>query len=207
MLPKILKDILENYDPEDLDIVIKKVDYQASNPKLDIQVSVHGYHEQDNFVQRWNIETIQYRQSKFSLDYSSSLEISNDHPILWQFSDYQSSIYFSGNCSDPNLMFIDLYKLHKSLFEGLISFEETLNQGNDFCNFISNSTSGLLANGPKKLLVKYGEILKKYNLNYTIIGDRIPTYWNGEKHETEVGNAKVLFIDSSYIVADEFLFS
>ena len=207
MIPKDLSDILENYDPEDFDVVITKVDYETTNPKFDIQCSVKSYNDEDNFIRRWTIDTKQHRQSKISLDFASTFEISNDHPILWQFSDKQSEIYFSGHCSDADKLFIDLYKTHKSLFGNFTAFEDTVHFANDFKHLMKTS-SGLLSNGPNKLMIKYAELLEPYNLSYSLIGDRMPTYYDceNEKHITETGNAKVLFIDNSYIVADEFIF-
>jgi hypothetical protein len=64
-----------------------------------------------------------------------------------------------------------------------------------------------LASGPRKLLEKYATVLDRYNIRFSIIGDRVPQYWDGENHSDETGNAKVLFVDNSYIIADEFLFA
>ena len=208
MIPKDLSDILENYDPEDFDIVITKVDYETTNPRFDIQFSVKGYNDFESFIRRWTIDTKQHRQSKISLDFASTFQISTDHPILWKFSDNQSELYFSGHCSDANKLFIDLYKINLSLFENLIPFEDTIHFANDF-EFLMKSSSGLLAKGPNKLMVKYAEVLERYSLNFSLIGDRMPTYydWDKELHIIETGNAKVLFIDNSFIVADDFIFT
>ena len=205
VLPINLTDILEKYDPEDFDIVITNVDYKTSEPKLDFQISVQGYNEEDNFVRSWTIETKHHRQSKIFLDSASSLEISKDHPILWKFSDMQSEIYFNGHCSDVDKLFISLYKIHRALFEDLIPFSDSIRSVDDL-SWLMKTTSGLLAQGPRKLMTEYSGLLAQFNLQYSVIGDRIPTYWDGEKHVNEVGNAKVLFIDNSYIIADDFNF-
>jgi hypothetical protein len=205
VLPKDLTDILENNDPEDIRIAITKINFETSNPNFDIKVTVQGYNNDDNVVRCWTIKTEQYRKSKISLDLASTLDLNQDHPILWQFSDTHSEIYFSGHCSEPDKLFISLYKIHKTLFQDLIPFGDCIRDANDF-NWLTNSPSGLLAQGPKKLMAKYASLLGQHNLEFSIIGDRVPTYWDGEKHVTETGNAKVLFIDNSYIIADDFQF-
>ena len=133
------------------------------------------------------------------------MEISHTHPVLWEFSDKQSEIYFKGHCDDVDKLFSNLYKLHTSLFGNLLPIENTLNNMYDF-NKLIEAENGLLAKGPQKLMNLYGNILEQHNLTYSRIGDKVPTYWDGEKHVTETGNAKVLFIDDSYVIADDFQF-
>ena len=202
MLPKKLSDILDNYDPEDLDIIISKVDYDNTNSKFDFQLSIISWTE-EKFDHAWFVKTKQYRKSKILFDRASTLQIAKEHPVLWEFSDIQSEIYFNGQCNNIDQLYLGLCKVHKALFKDLTAFDETIN-GIDFYQLMSAS-NGLLAKGPKKLLVQYGEVLEQNGIKYSIIGDSMPTYWNGQ-HLPEVGNAKALFIDNSYIIADEFQF-
>jgi hypothetical protein len=204
VLPKELSDIIEEYDPEDFDVFITKVNYDIPNLKFDFQLSIKSQ-TKNNFDRTWSVSTKLYRQSRISFEHASSVEIVQEHPILWQFSDKQAAIYFAGDCKNLNNLYFDLYNVHKAVFQGLLSFDESLNDAIDFNRLMSSST-GLLAKGPQKLLNHYAEILEKHNLKHSIIGDRTPTYWNGKEHLNEVGNAKVLFVDNSYIIADDFQF-
>jgi hypothetical protein len=205
VIPEKLQNILTNHDPEDIAIYFLQVDNENADPSFKIQVSGFGYNDEENYVLEWTIKTIQYRSSKISLDKASSIKISSDEPLLWYYSDKHCSLYFNGSCSDTGNLFLDLYRLHNSLFYGLLNFEDTLNQPYNFDNLIQ-SKNGLLAIGPRKLLEKYATILDRYNIQHSIIDDKVPQYWNGEKNIDETGNAKVLFIDSSYIIADKFVF-
>ena len=205
MLPIKLQNILTEHDPEDIAISILQVDNENPDPSFKIQVSGFGYNDEENYVLEWIIKTVQFRSSRISFDPASSIEILNDDPILWSYSDKQCSLYFNGSCSDTDKLFLELYRVHNSIFNGLLNFEDTLNQPYDFESLIQ-SKNGLLANGPRKLLEKYATVLDRHNIKYSIIGDRVPQYWDGEKHNDETGNAKVLFIDNSYIVADKFVF-
>jgi hypothetical protein len=205
VLPKRLTEILNDHDPEDIAISITKIDFETNNLNFVLKVSGFGYNDEDNYEYRWTVNTEHYRTSKFSLDFASSISISDTHPLLWQFSDKQSELYFNGNCNDPDKLFLDLYKSHQACFEGLTDFEETINQHDNFEPLLK-SRNGLLASGPNKLMSMYADVLPKHNLTYSIIGDRVPTFWDGDKHVLETGKAKVLFIDSSYIIADDFNF-
>ena len=205
MLPEKLQDILTNHDPEDIAISFLQVDNENAEPIFKIQVSGFGYNHEDNYILEWIIKTVQFRSCRISLDTASSIEISNDDPILWNYSDKQCLLYFNGSCSDTDKLFLELYRVHNSIFNGLLNFEETLNQPYNF-EILIQSKNGLLASGPKKLLEKYATVLDRHDIKYSIIGDRVPQYWDGEKHHDETGNAKALFIDNSYIIADKFVF-
>jgi hypothetical protein len=206
VLPKRLTDILNDHDPGDIAISITKIDFETNNLNFVIKISGFGYNDEDNYEYRWTVNTVHYRTSKFSLDFACSIYITDTHPLLWQFSDKQSELYFNGICSDADRLFLDLYKAHNACFEGLIDFEETINQPDNFEPLLK-SRNGLLASGPNKLMNMYADVLSKHNMSSSIIGDRVPTFWDGEKHVLETGKAKVLFIDNSYIVADDFEFA
>jgi hypothetical protein len=205
VLPEKLQDILTNHDPEDIAISILQVDNDNPDPSFKIQVSGFGYNDEENYILEWIIKTVQFRSCRISFDPASSIEISNDNPLLWYHSDKQCSIYFDGSCGDTDKLFLELYRVHNSVFNGLLNFEETLNQPFNFDRLIQ-AKNGLLASGPRKLLEKYATVLDRYNIRHSIIGDQVPQYWDGGKHNDETGNAKVLFIDNSYIIADEFIF-
>lgn len=205
MLPEKLQHILKDHDPEDISILILKIDNKEAELNLKIQVSGFGYNDEENYILEWTIKTIQYRSSRVCFDTASSIEISIDEPLLWYYSDKQSSIYFNGSCNDTDKLFLDLYRVHNSIFKGQLNFEDTLNQSYKFDSLLK-SNNGLLASGPRKLLEEYATVLNRHNIKYSIIGDIVPQYWNGQKNNEEIGNAKVLLIDNSYIIADKFVF-
>ena len=120
--------------------------------------------------------------------------------------DKQSQLYFRGACSDSDKLFLDLYRVHNSIFGGLLNFETTINQAYNFGNLMK-SRNALLASGPRQLMDEYRVVLERHKLECSIIGDRIPTYWDGENHVLENGSAKVLFIDNGYMIADAFEFT
>lgn len=200
MLPDILNEIFENNDPEDISISILKA--ESENRELKITIEVSGY---DFGNHTWQIDTVNYRAGNILFDTSHEMEIRKEHPLLWQFSDEQSELYFSGYTDNVEKLFFDLHKVHYSNFYNLSSFEESLNLLKDFKRLIG-SKNGLLARGSNKLMRLYAQILEAHEMEYSIIGNRIPTFWDGAGRVEETGTAKVLFIDNSYIIADEFVF-
>lgn len=205
MFPEELYDIISNKNPEELSILLLQIDNQNKELLIKIQVSTVGYDDQEVFSQEYSIKTVNYRSSRVSFENASSLEILTEDPLLWYYSDRQSSLYFNGACQNKEKLYFDLHEIHRSLFQGNLDFEDSLNNIIQFDRLIE-SQNGLLASGPTKLLKSYGVVLDKHNMNYSIVGDHFPKYWDGEQNITESGNAKVLFIDDSYIIADEFIF-
>ena len=204
MIPNKLKKVINN-DPEDIEIFIKKVNFENQELKVNIIVSGYDYEKQNDFTEEWEIETKNYRTSKISFNFSSNIEILTEHSLLWEFVDKHSELYFNGTTNQYEKLFTDLYKVHYSSFQEYASFQDTINKLQEFGELIQ-SGNGLLAKGPNKLLENYGKILTKHNIKYSIIGNNTPIFWNGNEAVGEDGLAKLLFIDDSYIIADEFMF-
>ncbi len=84
MLPDKLTKILNEHDPEDIAISITKVEFETNNLNFVIKVSGFGYNDEENYEYRWKINVVQYRTSKISLDFASSISISNTTPFFRQ---------------------------------------------------------------------------------------------------------------------------
>lgn len=205
MIPSDLAVILEESDAEDITISILHTDFENREARFKILVTGYSYEEEENFKYEWIIETVNYRTSKIMFDCSFNMEITTDHALLWQFSDKQSELYFNGFTDFTQNLYFDLYQTHYNCFENLEDFQQTIHNPRNF-DRLRRPSSGLLARGPNKLMQLYGAILKGYGINYSIIGERLPTFWNGYGTEEEEGKAKVLFMAGSYIIADDFLF-
>ena len=206
MLPQKLQQILNDHDPEDISISILKIVFECQDPTFKIRISGDGYNDESNYIIEWTVNTVRFRTSRLSFDFASQIVLLDNHPLLWQYSDKQSQLYFRGACSDSDKLFLDLYRVHNSIFGGLLNFESTINQAYNFGNLMK-SRNALLASGPRQLMDEYRVVLERHNLECSIIGDRIPTYWDGENHVLENGSAKVLVIDNGYMIADAFEFT
>lgn len=205
VLPDKLQRILENFDPEDTLIIIERIEFEGSELFLKIKVSA-AVHELDPETLELTLRTVRYRSSRLIMKNADAIEISFNSPLLWNYSDIQSALYFNGVCSDPHGLFVDLYNVHETIFGNLQHFNDTLNMGSNFEHLL-NSGYGLLAKGPKALLTKYSMVLASYGISHSLVDTSIPKYWDGETRIPESGDAKILFIGDSYIIADKFIFA
>ena len=98
MLPIEIQYLLDNYEAEDISLLITKADYSGEVPVLSLTEYKSGKKPQN-----WTLEIIGHRISEIS--FSSIVEdsrilITDDHPLLWQYADVQSELYFNGSTND-----------------------------------------------------------------------------------------------------------
>jgi len=116
--------------------------------------------------------------------------------LLWQYNDEQVSLYFSGKCTDVARLHFNLCQTHIQVTGGWLHYNTQLEHLQKIENNLAY-TSGLLAQGPRKLLTAYAGCLERNGLDYSIIHGYHP---KGEPK-------KVLLFYDGYVVAEEFSFS
>ena len=206
MLPEELSKIFEQYDYEDFNLGITNValDSDIFTAKFEIQSA--GVGDLDPLDTKWILTATGYRESRITFDYAANILISSEHPILWKYIDTQCELYFNGQCPDIGKFFADIYDIHYELFESYTPFESYLNARHLYP--LMEANNGLLARGPKKLLTRYAERLKDCGVDFSIIGERGATYWDGKSFIPESKDLKALFFSETgtYIVATGFQF-
>lgn len=205
MIPEELNEIFKKYDHEDFDLSVTKIEY--SPDELRIVFSFESKIDQFDFNQNWELQVVGDRKNKISFDFGSAIRIVEDHPLLWEFKDTQCELYFNGRCSNPALLFVDLYKIHLDLFGSYKHFETNTHAYNFYA--LLQAENGMLAQGPKKLLVKYAECIKNHGMDFSIIGERPPSYWNGKEYIRVAEDIKILFVTDTdgFIIAQDFIFT
>ena len=108
MLPQKLQEILNDHDPEDISISILKIVFEGQDTTFQIRVSGDGYNDESNYIYEWTVNTVRFRTSRLSFNLASQIVLVDNHPLLWQYSDKQSQLYFRGACSDSDKLFLDL---------------------------------------------------------------------------------------------------
>jgi hypothetical protein len=166
---------------------------------------VQDINERGGISQKWTIEAAGHRKNHVSFDFADFMEIKDDHPLLWEFTDTQCQLYFTRQCKDPAKLFFDLYATHKRLF-GNINGSTFLSAKRHPISNRFNIANGLLTQGSKKLMEKYAECLKQNGLDFSIISERPAKYWDGEQFNEEDTNLKVLFFGNTYVIAKDFSF-
>lgn len=196
LLPTEIQYLLDNYDAEDISLLITKADYSSDVPVLSFKIC-----ESDANPQNWTLEVIGHRASEISFTSiveNSTILITNDHPYLWQYSDVQTSLYFKGSSPDIYRVVAELNEIDFKLFGRYLNSSEQLYT-------ILRTSNGLLSNGPKKLLTQYEKCLNKHGIETSIVGEYVPTYWDG-KNKFSGETLKIFLISGSYIVAQDFIF-
>ena len=160
--------------------------------------------EKDQINQLWRIEVLHPKKNYISYEYTDFIEIKNDHPLLWEFTDIQCELYFTGHCEDKAKLFYDLYMTHKQVFGNYQCFNIWLGSGKDHSNSLPYS-SGLLTQGSQILMERYAACLKQNGLDYTIIGKRQPVYWDGAQFLPEK-KVNILLFEQAFIIAEGFSF-
>lgn len=205
MLPEELNEIFEEYAEDEYNLYITKFDYSEDNFVIDFVLHVQNINDMGAFRQNWTIRATDHRKDHISFDSADFIKIKDDHPLLWEFTDTQCQLYFTGQCKDPTKLFYDLYVTHKRTFGRYQCFNISFGEETTYFKPFQYS-NGLLTQGSKKLMELYADCLKLNDLDFTIIGERPAKFWNGEQYTLESGGLKVLFLGDTYIIAKDFSF-
>ena len=197
MLPEEIKYLLDNYDAEDSSLIINKADYSGNIPILNLTL----YQIVGN-PQFWKLEVNGHRDSQLSFTHIISdtiIKFTNDHPLLWQYSDEQCELYFAGISKNPAKVIAELKQIDLDLFG-------TYQKSGGQLNALLQTSNGSLGKGSKKLLTKYAACLNKHDIKTSIIGVYTPTYSDG-KNQFSGKKLKLFLIRGSYIVGQDFIFT
>ena len=205
MLPKKINDIFKEYAEDEYNLHVIRTDYSATIFSIDLALDIQDINDKGAISQEWKIEITGHVKNQISFDSFSLIEIKKTHPLLWEFTDTQCQLYFSGLCKDPTKLFFDLYLTHKRLFGAHQCFNVSFGEDTSYFKLFQYS-NGLLTQGSKKLMEIYADCLKRNGLDFTIIGERSPSYWNGEQFIAEDQDLRILFLGETYIIAKDFSF-
>jgi hypothetical protein len=131
---------------------------------------------------------------------AQSVELTDDHPLLWKFRHDSASAYFSG--SAPNVLAAvgALYEVHLREVGEWFNLEDCVNSQIVMSNLLLTG-NGLLAQGPMPLLVKYKDALRSHGILVDIVS---PYPAGGRMSSLELQNklrneSKVLLIGDSFV--------
>jgi len=204
MIPIELKR-LANDDEEETGLHITNIDYRSDN--IIISFSFYGESNVDNskIIEQWTVEAVDNRKTNISFDYGGFIDIKADHPLLWEFTGIQCSLYYTGWCNDAPKLFFDLYTAHKQIFGHTQCFNIHFHIEKTY-PMLSAYSNGLLTTGPKRLMNEYTKCLQKNGLDYNIIGEYPAKYWDGKNYIVEEEGLKVLFLGQTFVVVKDFIF-
>jgi hypothetical protein len=197
LLPAAIKYLIDNYDAEDINLSITKADFSGDTPIISLSI-----HELDSLPQNWTLEVIGHRVSELSftsITYDTTILLTDEHPLLWQYADLQSELYFNGTNDNIHKVIAALNQIDFSLFGKYQHSSEQLYA-------LLRTSNGMLAKGSKKLLTKYAECLNSHGIKSSLVGGYSPTYFNGKN--TYAGETLKMFLfGTSYVVGQDFIFT
>jgi hypothetical protein len=196
-LPKELFEVINTGEFEDDgDILIIGLDYQGNNLKVKISVDTGIQNEPK---QLWELAIWELKKEKIELQWTNQIKFFQEHYLLWEFTERQTSLYFNGKTENPAELLTDIFRLHRQQFGHWYEVEKYLNNCLDLYA-LCKANIGLFARGPKRVLEEYYAILEKYNKNPHFHSDYNPEY---ENYEKPLG---LLIIGESFFIGEEFSF-
>lgn len=117
------------------------------------------------------------------------ISFADTHPLLWKHNEECGSLYYSSNLENKYEIFGRLWEIHENMYTGWRRLKDHLNIRNtghlDFCS----GTYGLLAQGPKRVLEEYQNIISDVvETNYVPSG------------EISKNVFKALILDEHYVI-------
>jgi len=143
---------LENLIPQDLLEIVTSHDYEDQGGLLISSFLLDGDDEKIRIIvdtgdtdvpnQTWEILINDVKAEKIDINWASELSTFEDHYLLWEFTDEQTSLYFNGELGNGQKLLADLYTVHKLHFKH-IDVEKYMAETKDlhnldllsFCNF------------------------------------------------------------------------
>jgi hypothetical protein len=119
-----------------------------------------------------------------SPSYLCGLHGTSDHPLLWNYNDDNSTLYFSSSPANPFELVGELYESHSRLLQGWRPLSDYLHAN----SALMCQGYGQFAAGPRRVIDEYARIL----------GDRCR--WSIIRGHTPTGGCRVVLLDRRYVV-------
>jgi len=195
MLQELIK-LTETLDSEeDGGIIIVCAAWQ--NDKEDLELGLDLETGQDD-IQKWTLTCKSEREHRLIFGWGDTLEVSNDHVLLWPHNKTVCELWFTGSNEDVSAVVGVLWKIHYKLVGNWFTFTHFLNYSHDFAGLLSGG-HGKLAEGPEPLIIAYQQVMKECGF-ITSVTTRPPLHWNGQAW-VDPGNLVVLLVSKSYVIA------
>jgi hypothetical protein len=203
ILPHDLQTIFDSLDYEENGFLhVHAVKYLGKELHLDFSLFPPGVEEKG--TQHWQLQVINDKDSKIDIHrLGNYFSFYSDQFLLWEFTDRKTDLYFKKGTDNPELLLLDIYRIHDEIFEEYIPLGKFIN-GHDLLE-LCKSNNGLFARGPKKILSYYFDCLKKAGKEPYYLGDYEPLKHDG-KWLPEDKNLKLALLGGTYFIGQDFKF-
>ena len=195
VLPQGLTAILESPEFDDeAGIVIDAVRFLDNDLLLDFSFR---YWNDETSPQRWQLTAVGYKEEKIVRDRTQDIALYSQHPLLLEYTDTYTELYFKGTTTQGEELFIDIYQSLLTITEDIGNLGEyVLTPGRVM--ELSQQGYGLFAEGSKTILMLYQLSLTKYGIHAYFVG--------GREQSEEDSTLKLFQLGSSYIIGRNFTF-
>lgn len=199
-MDKLLALIAEAGDEEN--VVIRLTDATWSGTSLQLHVAVNVF---DSVQEIWEVRCEDVLAYVLRNESACWLELTDDHPLLWDFKHESASAYFYRAPVNADAAVGALYEAHQNAVGSWIRFGQHLNTPPGLSKLLA-AGNGLLAQGPVPLLTLYKEALRPHGVEVDIRFSRPPQTWDGThwRQLERENNTKVLLLGTSYVIGNRW---
>lgn len=197
MIPEELRHFLDDATDE-LNIAI--VEFHKSGNVLSVILQLKDYSSE----QTWRLlvpAPLKYELVSGEID---DVQFLTNHPLLWNFSGSQSSLYFNGSTSATKSLALAVIRTHFEVFGDAIELDAYLNCSNGDVETLCSKTYGLFAEGPTQILERYAACLTDAGVNSTFVGRREAVVWTERGWQPLDAVPGLVLLGESSIVATSF---
>jgi hypothetical protein len=174
-MDRLLALVAEAGETENVVIQLTNASWSGSSLQLHLTVTVF-----DATHETWEIrcgDVLAYVLRNESVNW---LELTEDHPLLWEFKHESASAYFYRAPVNVDAAVGALYEAHQNAVGFWIRFGQHLNTEPGLSRLLA-AGNGLLAQGPVPLLTLYKETLRPLGVEVDIRFSRSPQSWDGTR--------------------------
>lgn len=197
-LPKGLIEVFDSLEYEDNGYLeINSFDF--INNDVFFKFTLYTGNTESREFQLWQVKIINYKAFNINFDnIDNYFRFNTNHIALKQYEKPHYELYFKSQGSSPELLFLDIMKLQRDVFNNFISIKYI----NDDLFMLCNAASGLFARGAKPVLEYYFDCLQK--------AGKQPYFYkpNIRYKEEELKNSlyKLMSLGSIYFIGTDFVF-
>jgi len=197
-MDKLLARIAEASDEEDVVIGLMGAIWSGKALQLHLAVTVL-----DSAREVWEVRCADVLAYVLRNESANWLELTDDHPLLWEFKQESASAYFYQAPFNADAAVGALYEAHQDAVGSWIRFGQHLNSPPGLSKLLA-AGNGLLAQGPVPLLTLYKETLLPLGVEVHIRFSRPPQAWDGThwRQLARENNTKALVLGMSYVIGD-----
>lgn len=183
-------------EEEELLVKIVEAAWLGTSLELRVEISV----EDRAKLGAWSIRCEYLLVHSLGGQSGSSLELVDEHPLLWEFKYLNASAFFDGVPTSNEACIGALYHAHEGATGSWLRFGAHLNSSSHLSELLS-AGNGLLARGPVPLLQFYKDALLPHGVDVSIVGEYHLKFFNGvTRRSTDGEDVKALLLGSSYVV-------